>query len=81
MKDISGFSDSWSVNSMDGVFADDYHLTESAAATYIGTDGTEVGIYGGMYPYDTTPDYPLVKKLDVVGSHKDGKLNIKINVE
>lgn len=81
VKDISGFSDSWSVNSMDGVFADDYHLTESAAATYIGTDGTEVGIYGGMYPYDTTPDYPLVKKLDVVGSHKDGKLNIKINVE
>lgn len=81
MGNSTGFSDSWSVNSMDGVFADDYHLTESAAATYIGTDGTEVGIYGGMYPYDTTPDYPLVKKLDVVGSHKDGKLNIKINVE
>ncbi len=77
----SGFSDSWSVNSMDGYFTGYYHLTDNAAATYVGTDGTEIGIYGGMYPYDTTPDYPLVKKLDVIGSHKDGKLNIKINVE
>lgn len=77
----SGFADSWFVNSMDDIFTDNYHLTESAAATYIGTDGTEIGIYGGMYPYDVTPDYPLVKRLDVIGSHKDGKLNVKINVE
>ncbi len=80
-EDSSGFSDSWSVSSMDGIFTTDYHLSDNAAATYIGTDGTQIGIYGGMYPYDTTPDYPLVKKLDVIGSHKDGKLNIKINVE
>lgn len=81
VKNIDGFSDSWSINSFDGIFTNDYHLTEAAAAQYIGTDGTQIGIYGGMYPYDITPDYPLVKRLDVIGSHTDGKLNVKINVE
>lgn len=64
-----------------GIVDDSYHLSEEAAATYIGTDGTEIGIYGGMYPFDLTPSYPLVKTLDVIGSHKNGKLNVKINVK
>lgn len=58
-----------------------YQLTETAATTYLGTDGTQVGIYGGMYPYDETVSYPLVKTLDVIGTHNNGKLNVKINVE
>jgi hypothetical protein len=83
----SGFTNSWSVDSWDNIIEGGwnwwglFHLTEEAAATYFGTDGTQVGIHGGMYPWDTTPDYPLVKRLDVIGSHKDGKLNVKINVE
>lgn len=88
----SGFANSWYIQinpdqfdteaiSWTDLFSNEYQLTEDAAATYLGTDGTQVGIYGGMYPYETTPDYPLVKRLDVIGSHKDGKLNIKINVE
>ena len=81
LQGFGGFSDSWTVSSMDGIFTNDYHLSDNAAATYIGTDGTQIGVYGGMYPYDITPDYPLVKKLDVTGSHKNGKLNVKINVE
>lgn len=63
------------------LFGEDYHLTDAAAATYLGTDGTQVGIYGGAYPYDETPDYPLVKNLEVKGIHEDGKLQVKINVE
>ncbi len=92
----SGFADSWYVKTTyepgpwdedpapvlwGELFSGTYRLTEDAAATYLGTDGTQVGIYGGMYPYDTTPDYPLVNRLDVIGSHNDGKLNVKINVE
>lgn len=92
-----GFADSWYIKTVapdpdpwgetpgvvvwDNLFTSNYHLTEEAAQTYLGTDGSQVGIYGGMYPYDTTPDYPVVKSLDVIGSHKDGKLNIQINVE
>ncbi len=92
----SGFDNSWYVKTeaepdpwnedpnpvlWENLFTGTYQLTEEAAATYLGTDGTQVGIYGGTYPYETTPDYPLVKRLDVIGSHKDGKLNVKINVE
>ena len=90
----SGFADSWYIRTeaepdpwnenpivWENLFTSTYQLTEDAAATYLGTDGTQVGIYGGTYPYETTPDYPLVKRLDVIGSHKDGKLNVKINVE
>ena len=92
----NGFSDSWylkevaepdpwgehpSVITWSELFEDGYHLTENASAAYLGTDGTQVGIYGGMYPYDMTPDYPMVKKLDVMGTYEDGKLNVKINVE
>lgn len=71
--------DTW--DAWQSIVGGNYHLTEEAAATYLGTDGTQIGIYGGMYPYDPTPSYPLVKKLDVIGSHKNGKLNVKINVE
>ena len=65
----------------DELFGEDYHLTDAAAATYIGTDGTQVGIWGGAYPWNETPDYPLVNKLEVKGIHEDGKLQVKINVE
>ncbi len=31
-------------------FTDDYHLQANAAATYIGFDNTQVGVYGGFMP-------------------------------
>lgn len=65
----------------DELFGEDYHLTDAAAATYLGTDGTQVGIWGGAYPWDETPDYPLVKNLEVKGINENGKLQVKINVE
>ena len=93
----AGFEDSWYIMTTapdpgpwedpeavvvwDNLFTGNYHLTDEASQTYIGTNGTEVGVYGGTYPYEKTPDYPVVKSLDVIGSHKDGKLNVQINVE
>ena len=29
---------------------------------YIGTDGTQVGLYGGPYPYNPTPSIPQIKE-------------------
>ena len=87
VKNGSGYANSWDVDSWDSIIEGGWdmngtcHLTETAAAIYLGTDGTQVGIYGGMYPYDETVSYPLVKTFDVIGSHKNGKLNVKINVE
>ena len=93
----SGFADSWYImveepepdpwgenpvyTLWNDLFTEDYHLTAEATQTYVGTDGTEVGIYGGAYPYDETPDYPLVKSLDVKGIHNGNKLKVDIKVE
>ena len=58
-----------------------YELSDEAKATYLGTDGKEVGLYGGQYPYDLTPNYPLITKLNVAKqSTADNKLSVEIEV-
>lgn len=64
-------NDSWS-----------FELTESAAKTYLGTDGTQVGIYGGNLPYDENPTIPQITKCNVASkSTADGKLSVDIEVK
>ena len=58
-----------------------YELTETAAATYLGSDGTQVGIYGGSYPFSIAPSNPQVKKFTVSNTTDGDKLKVKINVE
>ena len=58
-----------------------YELTEAAAATYLGEDGTQVGIYGGATPYDPTPTNPLMKKFILNSTTEGNQLKVKINVE
>lgn len=58
-----------------------YELTETAAATYLGNDGTQVGIYGGSYPFDPTPTNPQIKTFTVSNTTDGGTLKVKINVE
>lgn len=62
--------------------ADDLHLQEPEV--YIGEDGTQVGIYGGMYPYkvDAIPVIPYIESVDI--PHKvdeNGNLPVKITVK
>lgn len=59
-----------------------YAIKAEAAGTYIGTDGTPVGIYGGLYPFTKTPSNPQIisKEIDVK-STLDGKLKVSIKVE
>ncbi len=75
----------------DGVFAvgsfpggenSDAHLSEAAAAEYLGTDGTQVGMYGGATPFTIVPSSPQVTSSEVAPySDANGKLNVKITVE
>lgn len=59
----------------------DYQLTDAVRALIKGTDGTEVGIYGGSLPYDPTPTNPQITKFNVVAkSTADGKLSVDIEV-
>lgn len=60
----------------------DYKLTEEAKAIMKGTDGTEVGIYGGSLPYDPTPTNPQITKFNVASkTTADGKLSVDIEVK
>jgi hypothetical protein len=59
-----------------------FELTETAKANYKGTDGTEVGIHGGSFPFDATPSNPQITKCNVASkSTADGKLSVEIEVK
>jgi hypothetical protein len=61
--------------------AEQFELTDEAKTTYLGTDGTEVGMHGGVLPYDTTPSYPQITKMNVANkTTADGKLSVEIEV-
>ena len=68
----------------DEVFLDDniwHGLTDEAKTKYLGNDGTEVGVYGGLMPYNSTPSYPRITKMNVANkTTADGKLSVEIEV-
>lgn len=58
-----------------------YQLKDEIATTFLGNDGTEVGVYGGMRPYDPRPTYMRMKRCDVAPrSTIDGKLSVDIEI-
>ncbi len=58
-----------------------YKMTDELNALIKGTDGTEVGIYGGALPYDPTPSNPQITKFNVAAkTTADGKLSVDIEV-
>ena len=58
-----------------------YTLTEFASG-FMGTDGTQVGIYGGGYaPYTDKPSYVVRTQVTVPNrSNNEGKLNVEIEI-
>lgn len=61
-----------------------FELTEEAAAKYLGSDGKQVGLYGGSTPYTPTPSISglQVTKFQVAPkSDGNGKLSIDIEVK
>ena len=56
-------------------------LKDEIATGFLGTDGTQVGIYGGLKPYDIRPSYMVVRRCNVANSTTgDGMLNVDIEV-
>ena len=59
-----------------------FELTDEAKAKYLGTDGTQIGIYGGDFPFESTPSNPQITNCEVAKkSTADGKLSVKITVD
>ncbi|PQV47838.1 hypothetical protein CLV33_106157 [Jejuia pallidilutea] len=72
------------VNQTGNVFeyTDNYHL-QAGAATNLGTDATETGIYGGVYPWKdySIPTNPHISSKSISGSSDtNGNIQIDINV-
>lgn len=58
-----------------------FELTDEAKTKFLGTDGTQVGIYGGNIPFDPTTTNPYITKCNVAAkSTADGKLSVDIEV-
>jgi hypothetical protein len=57
-------------------------MTDEGKANYLGTDGKEVGLYGGVKPYSTKPSYPLITTM-TVGNATDteGQLSVTIGID
>ena len=68
-------------NGTDGFsFNELYELTDEAKVKYIGSDGTQIGIYGGM-GFDLVPSTLQITKCEVAPrSTTDGKLSVSIEV-
>ena len=58
-----------------------YELKDELVKTWLGDDGTQVGIYGGPIPFDPTPTNPQITKFNVANkTSADGKLSVDIEV-
>lgn len=61
--------------------AETFELTDAAKAAYLGNDGTEVGLYGGVMPFTWTPSYPQISTLTVgERTNNAGLLEVNITV-
>lgn len=59
-----------------------YNLTDESKTKYLGTDGKQIGIYGGSLPYEEDPTTPQITKCNVAAkSTADGKLSVDIEVK
>lgn len=66
---------------LDKLDSETFELTDEAKTKYLGNDGTEVGIYGGILPFDPTLTNPQITKCNVAAkSTADGKLSVDIEV-
>lgn len=61
---------------------DNYEMTDDAASKYLGSDGNQIGVHGGAFPYALIPALPTITASKIsskVGA--DGKLSVSITVE
>lgn len=63
------------------VYNEEYQLKSEIATTFLGNDGTELGIHGGMNPYNSRPPYMIIRNTEVAGrTTDDDKLSVQIHL-
>ena len=71
------------VESLEDIFEDEgyYVLKDEIATSFLGTDGTQVGIYGGICPWTDRPIYMIMRHCTVgTRTTNDGHLSVDIEV-
>lgn len=61
-----------------------YNLSPDAQTNYLGADGTQVGIYGGLFPYklNAVPRNPSITSKNISSeTNADGELPVQVMVE
>lgn len=77
-------SNCWSLPQHTKIFKENtnHELLDEIRAKYIGTDGKEIGIYGGVCPFSPFPKSYQIIKCDVASeTTPDGKLSVHIEVK
>lgn len=80
----------WNINNISSVFKNfdgtyssttTFALQDSIAANYLGTDGTQIGIYGGLHPFSPKVTSPVIKRINVAQrNNSEGKLEVNIEM-
>lgn len=76
--EVDGYDDVFETFRGTVSYEEDYRLTELTATSFLGSDGKEVGIYGGVMPYRARPSYMIIKNCNVAGQTDENK---KLSVE
>jgi hypothetical protein len=64
-------------------YSQDYHLKPTCPGKNAGTDGTDIGIYGGMFPWkdgSRPPNPHVIQKIIQQSTDENGNLNVNIKV-
>lgn len=80
----------WNNNNIAGVFKNfdgtygsntTFELQDSIAANYLGLDGTQIGIYGGLHPFSPKVTNPAIKRINVAQrNNSEGKLEVNVEM-
>lgn len=58
-----------------------FELQDSIAANYLGLDGTQIGIYGGLHPFSPKVTNPAIKSINVAQrNNSEGKLEVNVEM-
>lgn len=72
----------WAKEGEDGSYAEDKTFELKYPDKYVGTDGTQVGLHGGDYPWNKIPSTPRIVESNIdTKTSADGKLKVSIKVE
>ncbi|MEG2157167.1 MAG: hypothetical protein RRY07_05200 [Bacteroidaceae bacterium] len=72
----------YAVDGEDGAYAGDKTFELKYPKKYVGTDGTEIGLHGGIYAWNKIPCLPRITESNIdTKTSADGKLKVSIKVQ